>query len=162
MAQLSSCIRLTINFVTLWTIYGLSRWAPQHSPYNARTLSRTESLGYLQFRSPLLSESLLFSFRPATKMFQFAGFPPQWLFYSSKGFRVQTLKGFPIRNSRDQRVLAPTPGLSQLYTSFIGCQYQGIHRKLFVALPEQYITENSHTAILDYIGYLLRILQNYF
>ena len=49
---------------------------------------------------------------------------------------VQTIQGFPIRNSRDQRVLAPTPSLSQLYTSFIGCWYQGIHRKLFVALPD--------------------------
>ena len=97
------------------------------------------------FRSPLLLESLLFSFRSVTKMFQFTDFPSQRLFYSSKDFRVQTLKGFPIRNSRDQRVLAPTPSLSQLYTSFIGCQYQGIHRKLFVALPEWYIIEIFHT-----------------
>ena len=75
-------------------------------------------------------------------MFQFTDFPSLWLFDSSQDFRVLTLKGFPIRNSRDQRVLAPTPSLSQLYTSFIGCQYQGIHRKLFVALPEQYIIWN--------------------
>ena len=81
-------------------------------------------------------------------MFQFTDFPSQRLFYSSKDFRVQTLKGFPIRNSRDQRVLAPTPSLSQLYTSFIGCQYQGIHRKLFVALPEWYIIEIFHTIII--------------
>ena len=30
--------------------------------------------GLFQFRSPLLSESLLFSFPPGTKMFQFPGF----------------------------------------------------------------------------------------
>ena len=132
---------------------------PQHPLYNAHRLSRTEGLGYLPFRSPLLWESLLFSFRPATKMFQFAGFPSHWLFNSSTDFRVQTLKGFPIRNSRDQRVLAPTPSLSQLYTSFIGCQYQGIHRKLFVALPEQYIIWSFFILHFDYIGYLLRVTE---
>ena len=31
--------------------------------------------GLLPVRSPLLRESVLFSFPPATKMFQFAGFP---------------------------------------------------------------------------------------
>ena len=57
--------------------------------------------------------------------------------YSFRSSKVQTLEGFPIRNSTDQGILAPPRGLSQLYTSFIGCQYQGIHRKLFVALPVQ-------------------------
>ena len=137
MAQLSSCILLTINFVTLQVNCDLLRQVPQHPLYNAHRLSRIEGLGYLQFRSPLLSESLLFSFRPATKMFQFAGFPSHWLFDSSMDSKVQTLEGFPIRNSQGQRILAPHLSLSQLYTSFIGCQYQGIHRKLFVALPEQ-------------------------
>ena len=58
---------------------------------------------------------------------------------SFRSSKVQTLEGFPIRNSTDQGILAPPRGLSQLYTSFIGCQYQGIHRKLFVALPVQKI-----------------------
>ena len=35
--------------------------------------------GLLRFRSPLLSESLLLSFPPGTKMFQFPGFPPSHL-----------------------------------------------------------------------------------
>ena len=35
--------------------------------------------GLLRFRSPLLSESLLLSFPPGTKMFQFPGFPPSSL-----------------------------------------------------------------------------------
>ena len=72
---------------------------------------------------------------------------------SFRSSKVQTLEGFPIRNSTDQGILAPPRGLSQLYTSFIGCQYQGIHRKLFVALPEQlpkapveFCEQNSYVA----------------
>jgi hypothetical protein len=36
--------------------------------------SMTEATGLIRFRSPLLAESLLMSFPPATEMFQFAGF----------------------------------------------------------------------------------------
>src|SRR6187431_1920673 len=36
--------------------------------------------------------------------------------------------GFPIRTSRDQRVLSPPPGLSQSATSFIASCCQGIHQ----------------------------------
>ena len=46
--------------------------------------------------------------------------------YSFTGYKVLTLQGFPIRNSADQGFLAAPRSLSQLYTSFIGCQYQGI------------------------------------
>ncbi len=51
--------------------------------------------------------------------------------------RAKTLKqltisdcqvGFPIRTSRDQRVLSPPPGLSQSATSFIASCCQGIHQ----------------------------------
>jgi hypothetical protein len=36
--------------------------------------------------------------------------------------------GFPIRTSRDRRVLSPPPGLSQSATSFIASCCQGIHQ----------------------------------
>ena len=36
--------------------------------------------------------------------------------------------GCPIRESRDQRSLAPAPGLSQLITPFIACESLGIRR----------------------------------
>ena len=36
--------------------------------------SRAQATGLVRFRSPLLAESLLMSFPPATEMFQFAGF----------------------------------------------------------------------------------------
>ena len=36
--------------------------------------------------------------------------------------------GFPIRKSSDKRLFAPTRSLSQLITSFIASESQGIHR----------------------------------
>ena len=36
--------------------------------------------------------------------------------------------GFPIRKSRDQKIFASTPSLSQLITSFIASESQGIPR----------------------------------
>ena len=41
--------------------------------------------------------------------------------------------GSPIRKSPDQRSFAPTRSLSQLTTSFIASQSQGIHRSLFLS-----------------------------
>jgi hypothetical protein len=36
--------------------------------------SKSQATGLVRFRSPLLAESLLMSFPPATEMFQFTGF----------------------------------------------------------------------------------------
>ena len=41
--------------------------------------------------------------------------------------------GCPIRKSRDHRLFAPPPSLSQLITSFIASQSLGIHRSLLFA-----------------------------
>ena len=49
MAQLSSCILLTINFVTLRIYCDVSIQAPQHLLYNAHRLSRIEGLGSSHF-----------------------------------------------------------------------------------------------------------------
>ena len=42
-------------------------------------------------------------------------------------------RGFPIRKSAGQRLFPPNRGLSQVITSFIGSQCQGIHLTLFFA-----------------------------
>ena len=54
------------------------------------------------------------------------------------GCRPLRPAGCPIRTSRDQRVFAPTPGFSQLITSFIASESPGIHR-----LP--LLTFSTHT-----------------
>src|SRR5277367_5982078 len=47
--------------------------------------------------------------------------------------------GCPIRKSRDQRVLASPPGLSQRATSFIASQCQGIHQMPLLRLILTYL-----------------------
>ena len=73
--------------------------------------------GLVPVRSPLLRESLLMSFPPATEMFQFAGFASTHLSIQ----RADDPKGpgFPIRISTDQRLLAAPRGFSQRATSFL-------------------------------------------
>ena len=87
--------------------------------------TRSQATGLVRVRSPLLAESRLMSFPPATEMFQFAGFASRTYGFSS-GYPLRV--GCPIRKSRDQRSLASPPGLSQRATSFIASQCQGIHQ----------------------------------
>ena len=91
---------------------------------------RSKATGLVRFRSPLLTESRLMSFPPATEMFQFAGFASgSYEFRSGSPHRW----GCPIRRSRDQRLLASPPGFSQRATSFIASWCQGIHQMPFDA-----------------------------
>ena len=84
--------------------------------------------GLFPLRSPLLGESLLFSFPAATKMFQFTAYASALRWYL-----VFNQVGCPIRKSRYQRLFAPKPSLSQLITSFFASESQGIHRSPFFA-----------------------------
>ena len=43
-------------------------------PFQTVPVGQTAATGLVRFRSPLLTESRLMSFPPATEMFQFAGF----------------------------------------------------------------------------------------
>jgi hypothetical protein len=87
----------------------------------------------IRFRSPLLTESQLFSLPVGTEMFHFPTFPPHTLYIQATvtGHNSSwvTPFGHPRINAR-----LPTPqGLSQAPTSFIGSRCQGIHRMLLVA-----------------------------
>ena len=46
-------------------------------PFQTLPVTLPQATGLVRFRSPLLAESLLMSFPPATEMFQFAGFASQ-------------------------------------------------------------------------------------
>ena len=61
-------------------------------------------------------------------MFQFPAFA-----LPIRKYLVFNQVGSPIRKSSDQRSFAPTRSLSQLTTSFIASQSQGIHRSLFLS-----------------------------
>ena len=64
-------------------------------------------------------------------MFQFRRFPAAHYGFMYSRCR-SSAAGFPIQKSADHRIFAPTRGLSQLVTSFIGSQCQGIHPTLFL------------------------------
>jgi hypothetical protein len=73
-----------------------------------------------RFRSPLLSESLLFSLPTGTEMFHFPAFPPHTLYIQARVTRHDSCWVPPFGHPRITARL-PTPrGLSQAPTSFIG------------------------------------------
>jgi hypothetical protein len=91
------------------------RQTDQDRPYNTRVTTTavltSHRFGLFPFRSPLLRESRFLSFPPVTKMFQFTGLPPTCPMYSGMGTRALPRAGFPIRISRDQRLVSTYSGL---------------------------------------------------
>ena len=80
------------------------------------------------FRSPLLRKSLdYFLFLGVLRCFSSPGSLSNCLEYV-----VFNNMGCPIRKSSDQCVCAASRSLSQLITSFVASQTQGIHRMLLV------------------------------
>ena len=89
---------------------------PQPRPCNARRLSHMARFSPIRVRSPLLTESLLFSLPAGTEMFHFPAFPPHSLCVQLRV--TQTLArcaGFP-----HSEILASTSGyrLDQAYRRF--------------------------------------------
>ena len=84
-------------------------------------------------RSPLLTESLLLSFPRGTEMFQFPRFPLPALCVQAGVTLHDECRVSPFGHPRIRGWSAPTRGLSQPPTSFIGSCRQGIHRWPFVA-----------------------------
>ncbi len=69
---------------------------PQTRPCNARRLSHMERFSLIRVRSPLLTESLLFSLPAGTEMFHFPAFPPRTLCVQMRVTRqLAPLAGFP-------------------------------------------------------------------
>lgn len=81
-------------------------------------------------RSPLLTESLLFSLPAGTEMFHFPAFPPHTLCIQMWVTRHHACWVSPFGHPRITARLAAPRGLSQPPTSFIGSWCQGIHRVL--------------------------------
>ena len=69
---------------------------PQPRPCNARRLSHMERFSLIRVRSPLLTESLLFSLPAGTEMFHFPAFPPRTLCVQVRVTKsLARLAGFP-------------------------------------------------------------------
>ena len=98
---LSSGIRLTAHLVTLLPASSAGKFPS----YDCISSLRTKHSGLFRVRSPLLTESQLFTFPPGTEMFYFPGCAPQL----TSGSPWFTRRGFPIRTSPDQRLLGTSP-----------------------------------------------------
>ena len=98
-----------------------------HGGPTTPTAPKRRRFGLFPFRSPLLGESLLFSFPAGTKMFQFPAFASAQL----RGCHPFRMTGCPIRRPADRGLLAPPRGFSQLVTSFIASGSLGIHHAPF-------------------------------
>src|SRR5919112_5164962 len=100
-----------VNFATRHKLAGsffkMNVITPTQQPLPGITL---RGFSLLRFRSPLLTESQLFSLPVGTEMFHFPTFPPHTLFHSGAGNWTQLQLGFPIRTSPDQRSVANSPG----------------------------------------------------
>ena len=85
-----------------------------------------DGLGCSPFARHYWGNHCLFSFPAGTKMFQFPAL-------ASCQARCHSFRmtGCPIRKSSDQRLFAPTRSLSQLITSFIASESQGIRHAPF-------------------------------
>ena len=63
----------------------------------------------IRYRSPLHTESQLFSSPAGTEMFHFPAYTPTQAMYSPAGHTTQLVRGFPIRTSSDQRFVGNSP-----------------------------------------------------
>ena len=129
-----------IQSLRLTTLIFYSLLVRQNQP-DGPTTPRTQRLpavtrawfGLFRFRSPLLSESLLFSLPVGTEMFHFPTFPPTALCVQAEVTGHDSSWVSPFGHPRITARL-PTPrGLSQAPTSFIGSWCQGIHHVPLVA-----------------------------
>ena len=103
--------------------------------------------GLFPVRSPLLRESLLFSFPSGTEMFHFPEFAPSRLCIQRGVRRHYPPWVSPFGHSRIVAWLAAPRDLSQPPTSFIASDCQGILRVPFVAwsLPPLFVLADSDT-----------------
>ncbi len=90
----------------------------------------------IRFRSPLLTESLLFSFPRGTEMFQFPRFPLPVLCVQT-GVTPLRVLGFPIRISTDQSLVGSSPWLFAATHVLHRCQVPRHPPLAFCSLEEQ-------------------------
>ena len=138
-------LRLTPQFLTV----GRSGRIDNANPTTLHTqplpgITRTK-FGLIRFRSPLLTESLLFSLPVGTEMFHFPTFPPHTLYIQVQVTRHHSCWVSPFGHPRITARLTAPRGLSQPPTSFIGSWCQGIHRTLFITYNKD---ARVHCAIL--------------
>ena len=122
----ASVTGLSPSMVDVSTSLLLASLLRYREPYNPGNALRHCRFGLVPVRSPLLGESLNCSlFLWVLRCFSSPTFAPSY------GWWQASLPGCPIRISADQVVFADPRSFSQLITSFVASQSQGIHRMPF-------------------------------
>ena len=93
--------------------------------------------GLFRVRSPLLTESRLFSLPVGTEMFHFPTFPPLALYIQARVTGHDPSRVSPFGHPRIKALLAAPRGLSQPYTSFFGSWSLGIHHALLLTYSQR-------------------------
>ena len=125
---LSSELRLTIDFLTVRPAGRPVKTRPT-TPNMQPLPSITHAwFSLIRFRSPLLTESLLFSLPAGTEMFHFPAFPLPALCVQAGVTPHDWCRVPPFGHPGITARLTAPPGLSRPPTSFIGSWCQGIHR----------------------------------
>ena len=133
---LSHALRLPIRFLThrpAGRPVKRTPTTPHWQPLPGITPIR---FGLIQFRSPLLPESRLFSLPAGTEMFHFPAFPPHCLCVQQRVTAHDDCRVSPFGNPRIKAWLTTPRGLSRPPTSFIGSWCQGIHRAPLKTWPQ--------------------------
>ena len=116
-----------------WISYSSSARQDQQNAPTTPTTQRLPSItrdrfSLIRFRSPLLTESRLFSLPAGTEMFHFPAFPPHTLYIQMRVTGHASSRVSPFGHPRITARLPAPRGLSQAPTSFIGSWCQDIHR----------------------------------
>ena len=78
-------------------------------------------------------------------MFQFPGFAP-----ANDGYHAFNVVGFPIRTSADHIVFANPRSLSQLITSFIASESQGIRHTLLITFLLKFYKLDIYLSVFSF------------
>src|SRR4051794_4377362 len=134
--DLSHVLRLPIRFLTrrpAGTPVQRTPTTPTVQPLPGIT---RDWFSLIRFRSPLLSESRLFSLPAGTEMFHFPAFPPHTLYIQVRVTAHDDCRVSPFGHPRITARLTAPRGLSRPPTSFIGSWYLGIHRAPLTTWPQ--------------------------
>lgn len=134
--DLSHVLRLHQRFLTR-PVAGRQQKRDPTTPYTQPLPGLTRiRFSLIQFRSPLLPESRLFSLPAGTEMFHFPAFPPLALCVQARVTAHDDCRVSPFGHPRIKAWLTTPRGLSWPPTSFIGSWCQGIHRAPLKTWPQ--------------------------
>ena len=103
--QDGSCPALLEDLCPGFPYGAVTRYGP---PFQTLPVPKTKATGLVRVRSPLLAESRLMSFPPATEMFQFAGFASRPYGFRS---RIPLAGGLPHSEIPGSTIARISPGL---------------------------------------------------